>query len=53
MYYVRLPSGDEKTYRTVEEMVWDVELGVINREAMIFHPATKAWVNRLPIVSRP
>ena len=44
MYYVRLPSGDEKTYRTVEEMVWDVELGVINREAMIFHPATKAWV---------
>ncbi len=44
MYYVRLPSGDEKTYRTVEEMVWDVELGVINREAMIFHPATKEWV---------
>jgi hypothetical protein len=44
VYYVRLPSGDEKTYRTVEEMVWDVELGVINREAMIFHPATKAWV---------
>lgn len=25
-------------------MVWDVELGVINRDAMIFHPATKAWV---------
>ncbi len=44
MYYVRLSSGDEKTYRTIEEMVWDVELGVINREAMIFHPATKAWV---------
>ena len=44
MYYVRLPSGDEKTYRTVEEMVWDVELGVISREAMIFHPATKEWV---------
>lgn len=44
MYYVRLPSGDEKTYRTVEEMVWDVELGVINRDAMIFHPATKTWV---------
>ena len=44
MYYVRLPSGDEKTYRTVEEMVWDVELGVISREALIFHPATKAWV---------
>lgn len=44
MYYVRLPSGDEKTYRTIEEMVWDVELGVINRDAMIFHPATKAWV---------
>ncbi len=44
MYYVRLPTGDEKTYRTVEEMVWDVELGVITREAMIFHPATKVWV---------
>ena len=44
MYYVRLSSGDEKTYRTIEEMVWDVELGVISREAMIFHPATKAWV---------
>lgn len=44
MYYVRLPSGDEKTYRTVEEMVWDVELGVISREALIFHPATKEWV---------
>ena len=44
MYYVRLPSGDEKTYRTVEEMVWDVELGVISREAMIFHPTTKEWV---------
>ena len=25
-------------------MVWDVELGVISREALIFHPATKAWV---------
>jgi len=44
VYYVRLSSGDEKTYRTIEEMVWDVELGVISREAMIFHPATKAWV---------
>jgi len=44
VYYVRLPSGDEKTYRTVEEMVWDVELGVISREALIFHPATKQWV---------
>jgi len=44
VYYVRLPSGDEKTYRTVEEMVWDVELGVITKEALIFHPATKEWV---------
>ncbi len=44
MYYVRLPSGDEKTYRTVDEMVWDVELGVITRDARIFHPNTKEWV---------
>ena len=44
MYYVRLPSGDEKTYRTVDEMVWDVELGVITRDALLFHPATKEWV---------
>ena len=44
VYYVRLPSGDEKTYRTVEEMVWDVELGVITKDALIFHPATKEWV---------
>jgi hypothetical protein len=44
VYYVRLPSGDEKTYRTVDEMVWDVELGVITRDALLFHPATKVWV---------
>jgi hypothetical protein len=44
VYYVRLASGDEKTYRTVEEMVWDVELGVITRDARIFHPNTKEWV---------
>lgn len=44
MYYIRLSSGDEKTYRTVDEIVWDVELGVITRDAMIFHPTTKTWV---------
>ena len=44
MYRVRLPSGDEKTYRSIEEMVWDVELGVITRDAQMFHAASKSWV---------
>ncbi len=45
MYRVRLPSGDEKTYRSIEEMVWDVELGVITRDAQMFHSASKSWVS--------
>lgn len=45
MYRVRLPSGDEKTYRSIEEMVWDVELGVITRDAQMFHAASKSWVS--------
>lgn len=45
MYRVRLPSGDEKTYRSIEEMAWDVELGVITRDAQMFHAASQSWVS--------
>ncbi|MCU0620768.1 MAG: hypothetical protein MUC69_04610 [Gemmatimonadales bacterium] len=45
MYRVRLPSGDEKQYRSVEEMIWDAEMGVITPAAQIYHAATKAWVS--------
>lgn len=45
MYRVRLPSGDEKTYQSIDEMVWDVELGVITSRAEMYHAASKAWVS--------
>lgn len=45
MYRVRLPTGDEKTYRSIDEMVWDVELGVITSNAEMYHAASKTWVS--------
>lgn len=45
MYRVRLPTGDEKTYRSIDEMVWDVELGVITSSAEMYHAATRTWVS--------
>lgn len=62
MYRVRLASGDEKQYRSVEEMIWDAEMGVITPDAQIYHSASKAWVSvrqhpslgaRLPGEARP
>ncbi len=50
MYYVRLKSGEQKSYRTVEEMVWDLELGVLTGDALIYHSQTKAWV---PVARHP
>jgi hypothetical protein len=45
VYRVRLESGDERSYRTVEEMVVDADAGVITPRAEIYHPASSSWVS--------
>ncbi|HEX5819059.1 MAG TPA: hypothetical protein VFY20_09280, partial [Gemmatimonadales bacterium] len=44
MYRVQLESGDERSYRSLEEMVTDVDAGVITPGARIFHAGSSAWV---------
>ncbi|HEX5632778.1 MAG TPA: hypothetical protein VFX50_06095, partial [Gemmatimonadales bacterium] len=45
MYRVRLAAGDEKTYRSIDDMIWDVETGVITRDALLFHAGSQSWVS--------
>lgn len=44
MYRVQLESGDERSYRSLEEMATDVDAGVITPGARIFHASSGAWV---------
>jgi hypothetical protein len=45
VYRVRLESGEERNYATVEAMVADTEAGVITPRAELHHPASNAWVS--------
>lgn len=44
MYHVRLSTGIDKLYRTVDEMVAEANLGVVDVQARIYHPKTRTWV---------
>ncbi len=50
MFRIRLSSGEEAVYRTVEELALGVQSGVVSPEAQIFHARTHQW---LPIAAHP
>lgn len=44
MYHVHLGTGIDKSYRSVQEMLGDAMLGVIDAQSRIYHPGTRQWV---------
>lgn len=50
MYRIRLASGEEAVYKTVEELAQAVDSGVISPSAEVFHRAGNRW---LPINTHP
>ena len=50
MYRIRLTSGEEAVYKTVEELAQAVDSGVISPTAEVFHKAGNRW---LPINTHP
>lgn len=50
MYRIRLQSGEEAVYKTVEELAAAVTSGVISPTAEVFHKAGNRW---LPINTHP
>jgi hypothetical protein len=50
MYRIRLASGEEQTYRSIQELTAGVQRGDVASSASIFHQRTDRW---LPIESHP
>ncbi len=50
MYLIRLASGEERTFATIEELAAAVQSGEVERDAAIFHRRTKQW---LPLEHHP
>lgn len=50
MYRIRLPSGREAEFATIEELALALRRGEVSREALIYHRRTDAWV---PIEQHP
>lgn len=50
MFRVRLASGEEAVFRSVEELALGIQSGVISPEAMVFHSRIEQW---LPITVHP
>jgi hypothetical protein len=50
MYRIRLASGEEQTYRSIQELTAGVERGEVASSASIYHQRTDRW---LPIESHP
>lgn len=50
MYRIRLTSGEEAVFRTVDELAMGIHSGVIEREALIYHKKSDKW---LPIHLHP
>ena len=44
MYRIRLTSGEEAVYRSVEELAVGIQNGVIAPDAEIFHKKSQTWV---------
>lgn len=50
MYRIRLASGEEAVYRTVQELAQAVASGMVSPDAMVYHKAANRW---LPINTHP
>lgn len=50
MYRIRLASGEEQTYRSIQELTAGVQRGEVSSSASIYHQRTDRW---LPIESHP
>lgn len=50
MYRIRLPSGREAEFATIEELALALRRGDVSREALIYHRRTEQWV---PIEQHP
>lgn len=50
MYRIRLPSGTEQIYTSIQELADAVRQGSVGRDASIFHRRTGQW---LPLESHP
>lgn len=50
MYRIRLPSGEEAVFRTVDELTLAVRSGVLSPRSEVFHKAADRW---LPIELHP
>jgi hypothetical protein len=50
MYRIRLASGEEQTYRSIQELTAGVLRGEVSSSASIYHQRTDRW---LPIESHP
>lgn len=50
MYRIRLTSGEETVFRSLEELALGIRSGVISAEAQIYHKRTDCW---LPIHLNP
>jgi hypothetical protein len=50
MFRIRLASGEETVFRSVEELALGIQSGAISPAAQIFHSASQQW---LPIATHP
>ena len=50
MYLIRLASGREATFPTIQELALAIQRGEVDRDALIFHRRTGDW---LPIERHP
>ncbi|HEX5004089.1 MAG TPA: hypothetical protein VFV65_02170 [Gemmatimonadales bacterium] len=50
MYRIRLSSGQEQTYRSIQELTAGVQRGEVTGDAEIYHQRSERW---LPIESHP
>jgi len=45
MYRIRLASGQEQVYRSIQELTAGVQRGEVNGEAEIYHQRTERWLS--------
>lgn len=50
MYLIRLASGEERTFATIDDLAAAVQRGEVQHDAAIFHRRTKQW---LPLEHHP
>lgn len=50
MYLIRLASGEERTYATIDDLAAAVQSGEVQHDAAIFHRRTRQW---LPLEHHP